>query len=250
MDVVFKLVKRGEFGLLVEGLESDSNQYLQEDDVRISHRAYRWSDSATVNFLIYVNSEGLEEIKKYAVEDHEVCCLDQHTFELDKDGLYKVARFIIPTREWVEAYLDSDPVNILYDKIHYINESGKLCYWEDNKFYEDFEISSLLDIEITSRTTILRGDKNTFAIYHLNKCFNTLVKDLLYKLRGTGNCSNSEIEALQMDRDIVWMFLNAIKYALELGRLFEAQRLLEQLNTCNTICTNTKPTKRKNGCGC
>lgn len=249
MDVVFKLVKRGEFGLLVEGLEGDSGQYLKEDDVRISHRNYRWSDSATVNFLISVDAEGIETITKYAIEDHATCCLDQHTFELEKDSLYRVARFILPTKDWVIAYLETDPTNFLYDKIHYV-DNGALCFWENDSFVEGLDIKQLVEIEVTSRTTIIRGDKNTFAIYHLNKCFNTLVKNLLSKLRGTGNCSSVEIEALQMDRDIVWMFLNAIKYALELGRLFEAQRLLEQLNKCNTICTNTKPTKRKNGCGC
>jgi hypothetical protein len=41
MDSVFKISKLGEFGLLIEGLESDSGQYLAEDNVTISHRAYK-----------------------------------------------------------------------------------------------------------------------------------------------------------------------------------------------------------------
>jgi hypothetical protein len=41
MDSVFKISKLGEFGLLIEGLEADAGQYLSEDNVTISHRAYR-----------------------------------------------------------------------------------------------------------------------------------------------------------------------------------------------------------------
>jgi hypothetical protein len=41
MEATFKISKLGEFGLLIEGLESDAGQYLAEDNVTISHRAYR-----------------------------------------------------------------------------------------------------------------------------------------------------------------------------------------------------------------
>jgi len=41
MESLFKISKLGEFGLLIEGLESDSAQYLTEEDPLISDRNYR-----------------------------------------------------------------------------------------------------------------------------------------------------------------------------------------------------------------
>lgn len=41
MDSIFKISKLGEFGLLIEGLESDAGQYLSPDNVSVSYRAYR-----------------------------------------------------------------------------------------------------------------------------------------------------------------------------------------------------------------
>lgn len=41
MESLFKISKLGEFGLLIEGLESDLAQYLTEDDPLISDRSYR-----------------------------------------------------------------------------------------------------------------------------------------------------------------------------------------------------------------
>jgi len=41
MESIFKISRLGEFGLLIEGLESDAGQYLSQDNVSISHRAYR-----------------------------------------------------------------------------------------------------------------------------------------------------------------------------------------------------------------
>jgi hypothetical protein len=55
---------------------------------------------------------------------------------------------------------------------------------------------------------------------------------------------------------MLWMFINVIKYSLELGKLYEAQRFLydaqrflEKFNRCNIICDNNLKTF-DNGCGC
>jgi hypothetical protein len=43
MESIFKISKLGEFGLLIEGLESDTDpkQYLSDDNASVTHRAYR-----------------------------------------------------------------------------------------------------------------------------------------------------------------------------------------------------------------
>ena len=65
MDSIFKISKLGEFGLLIEGLESDSGQYLSEDNVSVTHRAYRWDHSVTINTISTLNAEGVESFEKY-----------------------------------------------------------------------------------------------------------------------------------------------------------------------------------------
>jgi hypothetical protein len=45
-----------------------------------------------------LNSEGLETFKEYKFVNHEVCCADRSELQLDKDGLYRIAHIIIPTK--------------------------------------------------------------------------------------------------------------------------------------------------------
>jgi hypothetical protein len=82
-------------------------------------------------------------------------------------------------------------------------------------------------------------------MYYLNKCFSTLVKDILKDLP---TCNSTTLDKKVNDRDLIWMFINVIKYCLNTAQLYEAQRFLEKLNKCNTICTDIKPSS--NGCGC
>ena len=122
MESVFKISKLGEFGLLIEGLESELKQYLTEDDPLISDRNYRWEHSVTINTLATVNSEGLESFKQYYVVDHEDCCNDRLEVQLDKDGLYRIAHIILPTRTWMDAFIAAGESLTLYDKIYFYDE--------------------------------------------------------------------------------------------------------------------------------
>jgi hypothetical protein len=51
------------------------------------------------------------------------------------------------------------------------------------------------------------------------------------------------------DRDFLWMTINVIKYNLDLGYNEEAQRILDEFNSCgNNICNNYSSINY--GCGC
>lgn len=251
MESVFKISKLGEFGLLIEGLESDSAKYLTENDPLISDRSYRWEHSVTINTLATVNAEGLESFKQYYVVDHEDCCNDRLEVQLDKDGLYRIAHIILPTRTWIDAYIAVGESFSLYDKIYFYDE-GKFYIWGINGATE-IEFADIYNELAGFGNTIIRSDKNTFAMYYLNNCFNTVVKDLLKDLPKTdgncGKCSTNKYEKKVANRDILWMFINTIKYSLEVNKLYEAQRFLEKVNKCNGICGNPLKTTY-NGCGC
>lgn len=55
---------------------------------------------------------------------------------------------------------------------------------------------------------------------------------------------NADLDNLIFKRDFVWMTINVIKYSVSLGQYAEAQRILEQVNTCNgfviQLITNIK----------
>lgn len=243
MEATFKISKLGEFGLLVEGLESDAGQYLAEDNVTISHRAYRWDHSITINTISYLNSEGLETFKEYKFVNHEVCCADRSELQLDKDGLYRIAHIIIPTKAWIDFAVGLGENFNLYNKV-YFYDNGKIYLWNGNSSTE-VPFSEFYNEAPSELNTIIRSDKNTFAMYYLNKCFSTLVKDILKDLPA---CNSTTLDKKVNDRDLIWMFINVIKYCLDTAQLYEAQRFLEKLNKCNTICTDIKPSS--NGCGC
>ena len=104
MESKFKISKIGKFGLLIEGLESDDNQYLRED-LTISNEAYKWTQSVTINTVSTLNASGDETFEKYYVVNHAVCCDDRLEVQLKKDGLYRIAHIILPTKQWIDDYI-------------------------------------------------------------------------------------------------------------------------------------------------
>ncbi len=252
MESIFKISRLGEFGLLIEGLESDAGQYLSLDNVSISHRAYRWDHSVTINKIYYVNAEGTETPRGYHVVNHEECCTDRLEIQLDKDGLYRVAHIILPTKVWIDYAIEIGEIFNLYNKV-YFYDNGKFYLWGPTT---NTEVSiDIIAAEYPADTnTIIRSDKNTFAMYYLNSCFNTLLKDLLKDVPKVGNnceiCSDDSFDKKVKNRDLMWMFINIIKYSLDMGKLYEAQRFLEKFWRCNNFCGNTNLKTISNNCGC
>lgn len=252
MDSIFKISKLGEFGLLVEGLESDAGQYLSEDNVSVSHRAYRWDHSITINTLSLLNSEGTEDFQSYTVVDHLECCSDRQEIQLTKDGLYRISHIILPTRTWIDYATQIGETFTLYNAIYYY-DSGKIYLWDGVEGTE-VAFADFYRTAPSELNTIIRSDKNTFAMYYLNKCFSLLIKDMLKEVPKVGSdcqkCTSQDLSQKIKDRDLIWMFINVIKYSLETGQLYEAQRFLEKLNKCNSICGNNNIKTTYNNCGC
>lgn len=247
MESIFKISRLGEFGLLIEGLESDAGQYLSDDNVSVSHRSYKWGHSVTINTLSTLNSEGTETFDSYHIVDHLECCDDRQEVQLEKDGLYRVAHIILPTRAWIDNAIAVGDTFNLYDKV-YFYDNGKF-YLHESESDTEVEFSEIYNTLPADENTIIRSDKNTFAMYYLNNCFNSLLKEILKALPKADNkCYSDEYKNKLFNRDLLWMFINVIKYSLDQGKLYEAQRFLEKLNRCNVICGT--PKLGPNGCGC
>ena len=260
MEVEFKLSKLTGCGIVITGLEQDCDQYLPEGTEVISTRDYMYSETATVNVVQSVTSEEEETIEITDVVLHNTDCIDESEVQLPKDGLYKITHIILPTEKWLDSALSREPAALnRYSLIYFINsETKEICKLIQGG-YEKATIEELLEVNPDPRngdvlaltTTIIRGEKYTFTICKLMDCFYNLCKDLLGTLPDRCNKNKLELESATRNRDIIWMTINVIKYLLEKGQHFEAQRILETVLQCNTICNDNSAKKAGGGgCGC
>lgn len=245
----FKICKSGACGVTLTGLELDGGGYLDEDNNVTSKRAYKWNESVTINFIYTIDSKENEVFETYQIKDHNLFPIDDSTFIMKKDGLYGLGHIILPTQVWLDKVIALNPDELFdfYEEIYYYNTEDELLYkYINQENRELITINDFLNIKATEDSTIIRSDKNTFNLCYISDCFYKICKNLLNKL--TSKCSVLSNNATR-DRDILWMIINAVKYAVDTRQLYEAQRILENSTQCLTICTTLTTTKSKD-CGC
>lgn len=265
MIVNFTTYRTGKYGLTILGLENSittdyPNQYIPEEDpTRISIRNYLFTHTVALNILKTIRYDNSVTIEGLSISNHKNDPTDSQEYLLTKDGLYEISRMIIPTNEWLDLVLSIEPTNLdEYSDIYYYNIA-------DNNFYKYADGVStivpavdLLDAYASEKTpsnnnqsTIIKGEKRTFVMYFLNECFGKLSKELLLSLPNNCNINSDTYRQKIFNRDVLWMGINSVKYLIESQppQLFEAQRLLEELNRCNDLCDTSNITLNY-GCGC
>lgn len=264
MDAIFKICKNGACGITVSGLEKDNDEYLAEatstTTIAVSTRNYAYSQSITVNAITSIKSTGEETLQKHTIVKHDIDCIDESDLELIIDGLYEVTHIILPTNIWLNYVISRSKSSLTaYNAIYYYDlESESFMKYVDEvsipvTIEEVLEVNATPPTNVIDKTTtIIRSDKNTFCTCHLNECFYNICKNLLSDL--PGRCTNklSDVKLLIYNRDIIWMAINVIKYLIELAQYYEAQRVLEDITQCGSICKNnaTNINSGGNGCGC
>lgn len=260
MDSVFKICKKGTCGITITGLERDNDEYLNEDsEIVVSTRNYAYSQTITLNAITSIKSTGEETTQKYDIVEHVIDCIDESDIEMPIDGLYEVTHIILPTDVWLKYVLERDESALTaYNLIYYYDtQSQSFMKYVDEESVA-VSVEEILEVNATppadvkeKTTTIIRGDKNTFCMCHLNECFYRLCKNLLGDL--PGRCQNKldDVRMLIYNRDIIWMGINVIKYLIELAQYYEAQRVLEDITQCGGICKDVdRVVEGGGGCGC
>ena len=204
--------------IIITGLTQETDEYLSEDSWILKYYNYRYSDCVTVNII-----------------------------ELPQDGLYSIHHVVLPTVEWLER-VKEEAISMLdeYEGI-YISDGNTIYHYLNNQYLEvDAQVISEIN---TYKTTISRAENFTFSIWNLQKCYIHLCNEILSDK--ALKCVKSANPDTIFNRDLVWMTLNVIKYYIGFKQVYEAQRVLEQINYCHGICKNTK-TKLNNqsDCGC
>lgn len=251
MEAKFSICKKNACGIQVSGLERDSDQYL--DSPQVSFRNYTFEQSATVNVITSISSDETETFEFFSLVPHIDIDIDNMT--LEKDGLIKVDHIIIPTYEWFNYVRQMDEIS--FDD--YTN--GVYFLGEDDNFYKyktgnitQVDIKEIIEVNTTD-TTLIKATLHTFELCHLEECFFRLCMYLLNNMPCTDPCFTTKMKGFAgeiLNRDIIWMALNAIKYCIEQQQFYRAQKILERVETCWGICRdldNINSTQYK-GCGC
>lgn len=261
MNSVFKLCKSSPCSVSVLGLEEENEEYLFDSDITISTRAYTYEQSVTLNAIYTVSSSGEETLIQNEVNVHKDKIIDESIFEMPTDGIYKIIHMIIPTDEWLDYVIKRDPGALdVYHSIYVysLEMSAFIKYNPEDSTYSPVNIQELLEVNacppqdtFEKTTTLIKDDKTTFNICHISECYYLLCKNLFDALTAkcAYNTNNNKLDIY--NRDLIWMSINIIKYLLEKGQYFEAQRILERVTFCGTICKQVlSNNKNISNCGC
>ena len=239
--------------ITITDLTQDSDEYISETAEELelqaaySRNSFRYSDTYTINVIKYIKSESEEEIKDVLYTCH-YSDLDELHYNLDTDGYYVIYHMILPSIDWYEAETKKEKSVINSDLNIYVTD-GTNIYKQTENGLQIVDTELVIEVN-TVGTTISRVLLKEFSICHLFDCYLSLCKQI-YKNISYKCMSKDNIEDLIFKRDFVWMTINVLKYYVELDQMYEAQRLLTEINYCGGICNeHSMLQSKKSGCGC
>lgn len=228
----------------------------------------RPQDLIFLDFVVYnkINSAKIDNLTYTMINDEDYLKYAIH-YKCEKDGWYSIAHYYIYSSFYLNYLINQGT----------ITEGTYYCY--NNGYTEELEIEQSIDLEegcfgtvnindgqVTSTSKI--DDINSiylttsnaftyeaitediFSIGLLEECFGYKIKEIIYN--GI-YCNCGEVDSIKMrDRDMIWMTIELIKYLVKHCRYFEAQRILEKIDTCNSFCNNYNniDSKLVPNCGC
>ena len=251
MEAKFNICKKGTCGIQVSGLERDSDFYL--DSPQVSFRNYTFEHTVTLNAVIAIDSNEEETLETYNLVPHTDIDIDEIT--LEKDGLKRIEHILIPTQEWLFYIrdLDESALDAYTNGVYFIGTEDRFYKYYLGGIVE-VSLEEILEVN-QENTTLIKTSLHTFELCHLEECFFKLCMFLLENMPCADPCFDDKVKGFTgeiLNRDIIWMAINAIKYCQEQQQFYRAQKILERVETCWGICRdldNVNSTQYK-GCGC
>ncbi len=255
--MAFKVCKKGTCGITI----TDINEDYQTTSILTTtgNIYYTFTESGSVNAITSITYDNTRTLVESDITEHNVShndttdvdtnITDESTLTFGSDGLYEVTHIILPTKDYVTTYIEQGLTTLFPNGIYYL-DNKKIYKYGSN---EEIEVAVLVELNTTG-TTIIKETKNTFSLCHLQDCFYNLCKKLLSNLCGCNkDCNKTSTYSEDIfNRDLIWMAINVIKYAINEGQYYEAQRLLESIDNCGNICSQFDSDNNLNtsGCGC
>lgn len=196
---------------------SDDGYQMENNDNVIKGR-YKKSDTHSFNLLIYNSTKG-SDIYTFTKSNN---------IQFSKDGWFTYCRILVPTKEWVEK-----GVSGIYSKV-ICSDGVKLFKYETSNYIE-IDPSELLEMELEdSSVSFYKIDY--VNVCHLKNCYIELCKKVY---NSVDKCFNYNVDKNVITRrDLVYMTISVVSYLTECGLLAEAQRTIENISTCNGLCTD------------
>lgn len=225
----------------------DNTEYLSETFSGTSKGSFKYSETVSVAVLQH-NKLNETIIKNPTFGDHSSSYLN---VPIEFDGWFTVNYIVLPNKEWFdrEKAKTSGSALGLYSIVYF--SDGEYIYKYINGNTQEVTLSEILEINPIN-TTLSKINKDYISICFLQKCYINLCQQI-FNERGFSPCWNKNTidSELVYKRDLVWMAINVIKYLTSLNQLSEVERIIEQLNGCNSLCkSNTAYTPNNSGCGC
>lgn len=226
----------------------DNSQYLPEDSTSIAKGKFKHSDITSIVILQHNKIE--ESVLKEPTYYSDIYNM---TVPINFDGYFTIYYIVLPNKKWFDREYNKEHGSAfpLYSNI-YFEDNGNIYKLVQNQIVPAY-LKELIEINPVN-TTISITNKNYVSICYLQQCYINLCKQI-FNNRNITACSKRNIidNELIYKRDLVWMAINMVKYLTDLNQLNEAERIIEQVTSCNGICTNEQnQTNRINsgGCGC
>ena len=129
-------------------------------------------------------------------------------------------------------------------------DKTKPYYYNDGDIYKNIQkvtIQELLEVN-PEYSQIDPIYDYYFLTCRLKKCYLKACQDI-FDLAVPITCSTKTTipHDLIYTRDLIWSTLNVIRFMTEFDQFEEAERLLEEITSCNGICPQEET---KKGCGC
>lgn len=255
MEFNIDICKTVQGDITILDLSKEYNQYLPENykdsSTYESELFLKYSESVTVNAILKIGTKNITFIDalihKHTKNDNGVFEDDQCTFAVKEDGYYTVDHLIFPDINWYNWY-KTEADESYKEKVNrvYIIDEDVIKKEVDGELVET-TLREVLEMNLEG-TTVQKEKINIFFTGNLTQCYINYCKRIFNHL--LNKCRTSQYNDDLYARDFIWMTLNIIEYLIQFEQFIEAQRIIEEFNTCGGFCTNFKNDRVSHGCGC
>lgn len=246
MNVYFDLSIIQDCVLRISDTTQEFREYLPEDSNEyITPGRFKYTDTYTVNVIKYVSTKSIDIlntiITSHLMDDGTPMFCDEACHTLSKDGHYLIDHLIIPSVQCIEKI----PNLTQYERVYATD--GINFYKYINGVLEECSVVEIIESN-AENTTISKSSQDTFSLCIMNKKYLELSKKNLEMAMQTKCMSKSNLSDLNID--LIWMALNAIKYNIEFGMLQQAQALLEEVTHCTGVYNESNNLNKSHTHGC
>lgn len=206
----------------------------------------KFIQSASITVLTRHTSTSADIVKAF-VHDHHVTEVS-NKFPVKHDGWYEVAHLVIPNENWL---IEAEEKGALDNfATIYICKDEKV-YKLNGRQLTLIDITDILESESLADSNVWMVRKNVFVLFNLWQCYLNYCRRMIEgECSQDTHCADDCNDEATKNRNLIWIFLNAIQYLVKFGEMSKAQELLENITVgCNTLCSSEMFTKQYN-CGC